>query len=576
MRTRAPLNFEVKSSYSVIVTATDPAGASHGIIVTITVNNVEEPGTVTLSSLQPIVALPLTATLDDPDEVSGSVTWSWERSQNGTSSWTLISGETAATYSPDAADEGRFLRATASYDDVESAGKSARAVSVNPVRTLKPDNALPQFPQSETRARSVTENTPADTDIGAAFAATDADSGDTLTYSLGGSDAASFDINKDTGQLQTKAALDFETTPSYSLTVTATDTASGTGTITVSITVNNLEEAGTVTLSSTQPQVIFQLTATLDDPDVVNLGSVTWSWESSPNRNSLWTIISGKTSATYTPVAADVNHYLRATASYTDEQGPGKRAEGVSANVVQAAPVTPNEPPAFVESLAATRNVNENTPAEGNIGAPVAATDPENETLTYSLDVTSRASFDIVATTGQLRTKSRPGLRGQEQLHRDRHRHGPGRPGRHHHGHHHRQQPRRTRHGHPVFAAASGRIPADRHAGRSRQREWQRDLVVAEFSEQELPWDPHQWGNLSHLHAGCRRCGRLPAGHCLLHRWRRIRARAPKGSRPIGWRQRPCRRMSRPSSRPTPRAQRAREHAGRHGHRRSRRGHRRR
>ena len=162
--------------------------------------------------------------------MSGSVTWSWESSQNGTSSWTLISGATAATYSPDAAAEGRFLRATASYDDVESAGKSARAVSVNPVRTMKLVNAIPQFPQSETRARSVTENTPADTDIGAAFAATDADSGDTLTYSLGGSDAASFDINKDTGQLQTKAALDFETTPSYSLTVTATDTAGGTGT----------------------------------------------------------------------------------------------------------------------------------------------------------------------------------------------------------------------------------------------------------------------------------------------------------------------------------------------------------
>ena len=91
-------------------------------------------------------------------------------------------------------DQGRYLRATASYDDVESAGKSARAVSVNPVRTLTPGNSAPQFPPSETGARSVTENTPAGTDIGAAVAATDSNSGDTLTYSLDAAGAASFDI----------------------------------------------------------------------------------------------------------------------------------------------------------------------------------------------------------------------------------------------------------------------------------------------------------------------------------------------------------------------------------------------
>ena len=42
-----------------------------------------------------------------------------------------------------------------------------------------------------------------------AVAATDSDN-DTLTYSLGGTDAASFSINTSTGQLQTKAALDYE------------------------------------------------------------------------------------------------------------------------------------------------------------------------------------------------------------------------------------------------------------------------------------------------------------------------------------------------------------------------------
>ena len=289
------------------------------------------------------------------------MTWLWERSQNGTSSWTLISGETSATYTPVTADETRFLRATASYTDGEGSGKSAQAVSTNRVLPVPvAPNTQPVFVESSPATRNVAENTSPGENIGEPVAATDPES-DTLTYSLDVDGAESFDINKDTGQLQTKADLDFETTATYSVTVTATDTAGGTDTITVSITVNNLDEPGTVTLSSLQPQVAIALTATLDDPDVVS-GSVTWSWESSQNGTSSWTTISGATSATYSPDAAAEGRFLRATASYTDGAGPGKSAEGVSANVVQAAPVAPNDPPDLRrEPTPLTRDVDENT-----------------------------------------------------------------------------------------------------------------------------------------------------------------------------------------------------------------------
>ena len=369
------------------VTATDTAGGTGTITVSITVNNLDEAGTVTLSSLQPQVRFQLTATLDDPDKVSGSVTWSWARSQNRNSSWTPISGATRDSYTPVAADAGGFLRATASYTDGEGPGKSAHAVSTNRVQAAPVEpNDPPKFPLTETRARDVDENTPAGEDIGETVAATDPDN-DTLTYSLDVPSRATFNIVATTGQLQTKADLDYETgTHTYTVTVAATDPAGLDDTIEVTITVNNLDEAGTVTLSSTQPQVIFQLTATLDDLDDVR-GSVTWSWARSPNRNSSGTLISGATSATYTPVAADVNHYLRATASYDDGEGSGKSAEGVSANVVQAAPVTPNEPPVFPSiepDLHATWT--RTRPRARNIGEPVTATDPDNDTLTYSLD----------------------------------------------------------------------------------------------------------------------------------------------------------------------------------------------
>ena len=53
------------------------------------------------------------------------------------------------------------------------------------------------------------ENTAAGGNIGEPVVATD--SNGTVTYSLGGIDAASFEIVMATGQLQTKDALDYET-----------------------------------------------------------------------------------------------------------------------------------------------------------------------------------------------------------------------------------------------------------------------------------------------------------------------------------------------------------------------------
>ena len=56
-----------------------------------------------------------------------------------------------------------------------------------------------------------------------------------LTYTLGGADAASFDIVRATGQLKTKAKLDYETKKSYMVTVTATDPDGASASIDVTI-----------------------------------------------------------------------------------------------------------------------------------------------------------------------------------------------------------------------------------------------------------------------------------------------------------------------------------------------------
>ena len=78
----------------------------------------------------------------------------------------------------------------------------------------------------------------------------DADSADTLTYSLDAASEAVFDIDSTTGQLRTEAELDHETRKSYSVTVSVSDGKDANGdadpsaddTITVTILVSDVNE----------------------------------------------------------------------------------------------------------------------------------------------------------------------------------------------------------------------------------------------------------------------------------------------------------------------------------------------
>ena len=88
------------------------------------------------------------------------------------------------------------------------------------------------------QTRKVAENTPAGRNIGAPVVANDP--GDVLTYSL--DTEAVFAIGRSSGQLQTKADLDFETDPTYTVTVTATDPFGASATSQVTITVTNVNE----------------------------------------------------------------------------------------------------------------------------------------------------------------------------------------------------------------------------------------------------------------------------------------------------------------------------------------------
>ena len=81
-------------------------------------------------------------------------------------------------------------------------------------------------------------------DIGAAITATDTDTGDTLEYTLSGTDAAKFGIVTTNGQIQTKAGekYSYETDTSYSVTVTVEDGNGESDSIDVTLNVADLDE----------------------------------------------------------------------------------------------------------------------------------------------------------------------------------------------------------------------------------------------------------------------------------------------------------------------------------------------
>ena len=229
----------------------------------------------------------------------------------------------------------------------------------------------------------------------------------TITWSLSGTDRDDF-VLAPNGELSFRALPDYEIPTdsggnnSYLVTVRASD-GTNTASKPVTVTVINLDEDGTVSLSSDQPQVGTALDANLEDPDG-SVSAVGWIWEGSTSRNRGWSAIDGANAGSYTPVTADLNHYLRVTASYTDGEGTGKEARVVSANRVRAATVT-NTAPVFPQTETGQRTVAENTRAGVSVGAAVRANDAEDAILTYTLEGTEADAFSIVRGTGQVRTK---------------------------------------------------------------------------------------------------------------------------------------------------------------------------
>ena len=274
-----------------------------------------------------------------------------------------------------------------------------------PVPTYDPQaNHGPVFTEGSSTTRSVAENTPAGVNIGGAVSATDLD-GDILVYSLSGVDAASFGIVGSTGQLQTRAVLDYETKNAYSVVVTVVDGNGGADTIGVAIGVTDENddpifiEGGSTTRSVAEntdagENIGSPVSATDEDGDILvySLGGI--------DASSFGIVGSTGQLQTRAPLDYEEQDSYSVVVTVSDGNG-GTDTIGVAISVTDE-----NDDPIFVEGDSTARSVAENTLTGENIGSPVSATDEDGDTLTYSLSGVGAASFGIVGSTGQLQTRA--------------------------------------------------------------------------------------------------------------------------------------------------------------------------
>ena len=249
-----------------------------------------------------------------------------------------------------------------------------------------------------------------------------------VTWSLTGTDRGDFAISTD-GVVTFAATPNYEdakdsnTDNVYTFNVVATDTQSGStrlnATTSVTVTVNDLEEAGVITVSNLNPGVGDEITFKLSDPDG-GLKDISWNLEFRASSTGSWSAVSGwftsvsqATLATYSVTEDVTGHELRMRVDYADRrttatddpgtllanEGQDKAATSDDTEPVTADPIV-NAPPRF-------RGGGDFSIAEGeagrNVGTPLVVSDRDNDTLRFGIEAGAGDDFFAInATSGQL------------------------------------------------------------------------------------------------------------------------------------------------------------------------------
>ena len=244
IRTRSPLNYEERDEYSLTVKVNDGQRKNNSVAAkSVTIEVTDRPEQPSAPGAPRVSGIPgstdsVRVTWDEPANMGPPIThYSVQYAVSGSRDAFV-----RVTVPPGAADRSVVITGLTSgtrYDvqvRAEVPGNHS-AWSRSGTGSPNPDiaNRNPTFSR-RSHTFNVAENTPPGNDVGSLVAALDPD-GDTLTYTLEGVDADSFDIiaTNGAGQIQTKAALNHEEKASYSVAVRARDGRGGTDAVNVTI-----------------------------------------------------------------------------------------------------------------------------------------------------------------------------------------------------------------------------------------------------------------------------------------------------------------------------------------------------
>ena len=246
--TKAGVSYDheaTKNSYSVSVKVEDGNGGSDAVAVTISVTDEAEPPSAPAA---PTVSAPAGSTTalevnwTAPSNTGKPAIASYDVQYREGSSGEWRNGPqdvtgTSSSLSGLASGTAYQVRVRASNAEGDGGWSSSGSGTTN-----SPSNTAPVF-ADPTPTRSVVENSGAGVNVGGVVTATDED-GDSLTYTLGGTDAGAFVLDSASGQISTKDGVryDHEGKSSYAVTVTAADGNGGRSSATVSIRVTDADE----------------------------------------------------------------------------------------------------------------------------------------------------------------------------------------------------------------------------------------------------------------------------------------------------------------------------------------------
>ena len=278
-------------------------------------------------------------------------------------------------------------------------------------------------------------------------AATDENSGDTLTYSMEGTDAGSFNFNASTRQITTKAGVtyNFEAKSSYSVTIKVEDGDGSSDTVAVTINLTDVVETpGTAHCNPSDTKELWCASLAVGTKTVGAITSYGYAdsfgtifGSVAPSTFTYRTATIGVLWLAYEPTSLDFNFYLTSGTAPPDgllgannfslEIGTGGTKisvpidnpgtdrtlvlsnQGLSWSAGDTVPlklVLTNTVPVFPDTTL-TRSIAENTAVNTNVGAPIPeGTDADSDTLTYSMEGTDAASFNFNASTRQITTKA--------------------------------------------------------------------------------------------------------------------------------------------------------------------------